>query len=107
MREGPTVAVWFNRSSLIRPTQSDSTARRSLIRPTQSDSTDAVWFDRRSLIQPSQSDSTATVRFNRSSLIQPQQFDSTATVWVIDVKNLQKGIKNLKKPGFNPKNKKP
>ena len=25
----------------------------------------------------------------------------------IDVKNLQKGIKNLKKPGFNPKNKKP
>ena len=25
----------------------------------------------------------------------------------IDVKNLEKGIKNLKKPGFNPKNKKP
>ena len=26
---------------------------------------------------------------------------------IIDVKNLEKGIKNLKKPGFNPKNKKP
>ena len=29
------------------------------------------------------------------------------TVNSIDVKNLQKRIKNLKKPGFNPKNKKP
>ena len=28
-------------------------------------------------------------------------------VQIIDVKNLQKRIKNLKKPGFNPKNKKP
>ena len=30
-----------------------------------------------------------------------------ANVRNIDVKNLEKGIKNLKKPGFNPKNKKP
>ena len=29
------------------------------------------------------------------------------SVIIIDVKNLEKGIKNLKKPGFNPKNKKP
>ena len=29
-----------------------------------------------------------------------------AVVFGIDVKNLEKGIKNLKKPGFNPKNKK-
>ena len=29
------------------------------------------------------------------------------SIYIIDVKNLEKGIKNLKKPGFNPKNKKP
>ena len=32
---------------------------------------------------------------------------SSSAVETIDVKNLEKGIKNLKKPGFNPKNKKP
>ena len=43
----------------------------------------------------------------RLALILLQHKSFSLLMAIIDVKNLEKGIKNLKKPGFNPKNKKP